>query len=212
MMNSKLFKYALLVLSLNFSFSNDVYWEPEIPVPGGEITIYYNTISGTLPNSTFPVYVHLGYNGWQDVEDYAMAYSPASGQGWWKYIYEIPEEAETVDFVFTDMNDNWDNNGGVGIDWHISLNYYWSPFKPTPNDDLEIVLNNLDQGGMLLWSIDSGDEFVTPIPDYWPNNSYQQEGLVYTPLTPISNNNYHVIFNPFNLGQQVVSSIKFNIL
>ena len=212
MMNYKLFKYVLLLLALNFSFSNYVYWEPEIPVPGGEITIYYNTIQGTLPNNTFPVYVHLGYNGWQDVEDYAMAYSPASGQGWWKYIYEIPEEAETVDFVFTDMSDNWDNNGGVGIDWHISLNYYWSPFKPTPNDDLEIVLNNLDQGGMLLWSVDAGDGFVTPISDYWPNNSYQQEGLVYTPLTQLSNNNYNVVFNPFNLGEQVVSSIKFNIL
>ena len=69
--------------------SNYVFWEPEIPVPGGEITIYYNTIDGSLPNSTFPVYVHLGNDGWQDVEDYAMSYSPINGVGWWKYSHQI---------------------------------------------------------------------------------------------------------------------------
>ena len=103
-------------------FSSVVFWEPEIPIPGQEITVYYNTIDGALPNNTFPAYIHLGYNGWQDTEDYAMSYEPSIGVGWWKYTYDIPEDAETIDFVFTDLNDNWDNNGGIGIDWHISLN------------------------------------------------------------------------------------------
>ena len=61
--------YIIFALLLNVGIPNYVFWEPEIPVPGGEITIYYNTIEGSLPNSTFPVYVHLGNDGWQDVDD-----------------------------------------------------------------------------------------------------------------------------------------------
>ena len=91
--------YLVVVIILNFIFTNSVYWEPEIPVPGGDITIYYNTFDGDLPNNTFPVYVHLGYDGWVDVDDYAMSYAPSTGTGWWKYTYQIPEDAETVDFV-----------------------------------------------------------------------------------------------------------------
>ena len=52
-------KNIFLVVFLNFVVCNSVFWEPEIPVPGGEITIYYNTIDGELPNNTFPVYIHL---------------------------------------------------------------------------------------------------------------------------------------------------------
>ena len=199
-------------LFLNILISNSVFWEPEIPVPGGEITIYYNTLEGTLPNNTFPVYVHLGYDGWVDVEDYAMSYSPANGSGWWKYSYQIPEDAETIDFVFTDLNDNWDNNGGIGIDWHISMNYYWSPFNPTPNDDFEIVLNNIDQGGHIIWTVDAGKGHTTPIQDYWPENSYLDNGSVYSPLVFLTDTSASIDFTSLQSGEQVVSSIKFKIL
>ena len=113
--------YTSFVIMLTFVWSqSSVYWEPEIPVPGGDITIYYDVIEGTLPDNTQPVYIHLGYNGWQDFDDYPMN---DQGNDLWAYTYSIPSEAETIDFVFTDLNDNWDNNGGIGIDWHISLNY-----------------------------------------------------------------------------------------
>ena len=134
-----------------------------------------------MPGNTFPVYVHLGYNGWNETEDYAMSYYPLNGMGWWKYEYLIPEDAETIDFVFTDLNDNWDNNGGIGIDWHISLNYYWAPFNPSPNDNIEVVLNNLNQGGYILWTIDAGNGYVAPIEEYWPEGSYLQNQILYTP-------------------------------
>ena len=121
--------YVIVVVLLNFLFTNSVYWEPEIPVPGGDITIYYNTIEGSLPNNTFPVYVHLGYDGWNDVDDYAMSYYPVNGAGWWKYTYQIPEDAETVDFVFTDLNDNGSYDfgepifGGGGEEIYYETNY-----------------------------------------------------------------------------------------
>ena len=206
-----MYKIIYLIV-FNVILSNSVFWEPEIPVPGGDITIYYNTIQGTLPNTTFPVYVHLGYDGWVDVEDYAMSYSPVDGQGWWKYTYQIPEDAETVDFVFTDLNDNWDNNGGVGVDWHISLNYYWAPFNPTPNDDFEVVLNNIDQGGHIIWTVDAGKGHTTPIQEYWPENSYLSNGSVYSPLTFLTDTSASVDFQSLQSGAQVVSSIKFKIL
>ena len=204
--------YIIYALLLNIGISNYVFWEPEIPVPGGEITIYYNTIEGSLPNSTFPVYVHLGNDGWQDVDDYAMSYSPSDGVGWWKYSYQIPDDAETIDFVFTDLNDNWDNNGGIGIDWHISLNYYWSPFNPTPNESFDVVLNNVEQSGFLVWTVDSGNGHEQPIPDYWPEGSYIENGVVISPLSFISSNSLSLTFDPFQNGSQVVSSLKFKIL
>ena len=139
--------FVSIVIMLTFAWNQSVYWEPEIPVPGGDITIYYNVIEGTLDNTTYPVYIHLGYNGWQETDQYAMT---SQSEGWWSYTYSIPSDAETIDFVFTDLNDNWDNNGGIGIDWHISLNYYWTPFNPSPNDQIDIVLNNITSGGFIF--------------------------------------------------------------
>ena len=79
------FRVIILCLLINIlSAQNVVFWEPEIPLPGGDITIYYNTIEGALPDETSPVFIHLGYNGWQDTDDYEMSYAPDIGNGWWK--------------------------------------------------------------------------------------------------------------------------------
>ena len=144
------FQVIILCILINIVSAQNiiVYWEPEIPVPGGDITIYYNTIEGDLPNETSPVYIHLGYNGWQDTDDYEMSYAPDVGNGWWRYIYLIPQDAETIDFVFTDLDGNWDNNGGMGLDWHISLKYYWLPFSPNPNNTVSIFLENVENGNL----------------------------------------------------------------
>ena len=72
------------------SAQNLVYWEPEQPVPGELITIFYNHIEGSLPDNTAQVYIHLGYNGWQSTEDYTMSYTPEMGNGWGHYEYDIP--------------------------------------------------------------------------------------------------------------------------
>jgi len=210
--NKQLLKSIIFCIFVNVVFSNYVYWEPEVPVPGGDITIYYNTIEGILPDNTFPVYIHLGYNGWMDTDDYAMSYYPANGAGWWKYDYQIPEDVETIDFVFTDLNDNWDNNGGIGIDWHISLNYFWTPFNPSPNENFEIVLNNIEQGGSIVWTVDSGGGHTAPIEDYWPDSSYMLDGVVHSPLSLSDSNTGIINFNPFQSGEQIVYSLKFKIL
>ncbi|MBT3251074.1 MAG: hypothetical protein HN729_01100 [Candidatus Marinimicrobia bacterium] len=207
-----LFVFTLMILLSSTMNAQYVYWEPEIPIPGGEITIYYNTIEGALPDNTMPVYIHLGYNGWQDTEDYAMTFQPEIGNGWWAYEYSIPVNAGTIDFVFTDLNNNWDNNGGIGIDWHISLNYYWIPFNPTPNDEISIVLNNTTQGGSLAWTVDDGNNHTLPISDYWPDGTIVQDDYALTSLLNSGDGTLNLLFEAMNSGEQVVESIKFRIL
>ncbi len=198
------------LLSQGILSAQAVYWEPEIPVPGGTVTIYYNTIEGALPDNTSPAYIHIGYNGWLETDDYAMTFEPALGNGWWSYLYNIPANAETVDFVFTDLNGNWDNNGGMGVDWHLSLNYYWSPFNPGANDPVSIVLTNVIQGGSIAWKVDAGNGHILPIEDYRPANSYEEDGWLLSPLQ-LNRDSYELQLGPFNLGEQVVQSIKFRI-
>ena len=198
-----------------------VYWVPEIPTPGGDIAIYYNTIEGTLANNTNPVYIHIGYSGWQGVDDYAMTYEPSLGNGWWSFVYSIPEDAETIDFVFTDLLDNWDNNGGFGIDWHISLNYYWTPFSPGPNNSVEVLLNGTESPGLIVWTVNDGGGFDVPIDAYRPDGTTEIGDLpwslssvgswVSSPLS-YDDDSQIVELGPFDLGEQIVESIKFAIL
>ena len=205
-------RFLIIIFLISVPYAQDVvFWEPEIPVPGGVVTIYYNTIEGTLPDDTNPVYIHLGYNGWQNTNDYVMTPAPDVGNGWWSYEYSIPQVAEIIDFCFTDLMGNWDNNGGMGIDWHINLNYYWLPYNPGPNDSLTIVLNNVTQGGDIAWTVDAGSGHVLPIVEYWPDNSYIEEWTVFTPLEMQGGNTYSVQFAPFQNPQQVVYSLKFRI-
>jgi 1,4-alpha-glucan branching enzyme len=206
-------KYSIFILFLlSFVYTSVVFWEPEIPVPGGDITIYYNTSEGSLPEQTNPAYIHLGHSGWLEVQDYEMVSVQIENDGtWWKFLYQIPEEATTIDFVFTDLNGNWDNNGGYGVDWHISLNYYWSPYNPGPNDNISIVLQNVLSQGQIGWTLDDGNGFKVPHQDYWPEGSYVFEDLLLSPLV-YDGNNLSIQLGPFSEGFEIPSSIKFKIL
>ena len=96
-----------------------MYWEPDNPVQGGQVTIFYNLENrNVLPASTNPCFIHLGYNGWINTDDFAMT---KNANGLWQYEVTIPNNATIIDFVFTDQKGNWDNNGGVGVDWHIDV-------------------------------------------------------------------------------------------
>ena len=103
-------RFFTTLVFFNVFFANYVYWEPAIPSPGGTIDIFYDSEEGTLSDDLSSLFIHLGYNGWQEVDDYEMFYQPQIPDGnWFKFIYNIPSDAETIDFVFTDGNDSWDN-------------------------------------------------------------------------------------------------------
>jgi len=189
-----------------------VYWEPAAPIPGGTVTIYYNVQEGTLPNNANPVYIHLGINGWENVHDYKMTADTAAG--WWKFTFDIPAECNVIDFVFKDLQDNWDNNGGMGIDWHISLNYSWQPQSPGANDTITITIRNSDQGGNILWYVLNNGRPAPPIAAYWPENSFYTpfRDAVESPLNgPDADGNYHLKIAPLNNPRQFVEAVKFKI-
>ena len=83
-MKKILLTYIILFTS---SMANYVYWEPAIPSPGGTIEIYYDSEEGILSDNLSSIFIHLGDNGWQDVDEYEMFYQPQIPDGnWFKCI------------------------------------------------------------------------------------------------------------------------------
>jgi len=116
---------ALILLGIFgvLSAQDDVYWEPNSPIEGEQVTIFYHLENrNVLPASTNPVYIHLGYDGWNNTDDYAMS---KNFNGYWEYTLDIPDNVTALDFAFTDRisdyNGTWDNNGGYGVDWHVDV-------------------------------------------------------------------------------------------
>ena len=121
------FSTIIIFIALyTIAYSQDVYWEPVNPVQGGIVTIYYNLEArNILPITTNPVYLHLGFDDWNNTSDYAMT---KNTDGVWEYELSIPQNVLKIDFAFTNTNDPnkyptapWDNNGGIGKDWEITV-------------------------------------------------------------------------------------------
>lgn len=150
----------------NANSDNDDYvsWLPENPESGETLTIFYGE-EGFLYDSE-ELYIHLGINGWSSTDDYPMVFSDSL----WQFEYEIPTNAQAIDFVFTDMNGNWDNNNGA--DWHIEVeNSYTNPFEmdgeldetaveAAVNDSLNIWLQKSDNYLYLATQAITGSEDV----------------------------------------------------
>ena len=159
----------LVLLLFSFTDAQDVYWEPENPIQGGQVTIYYDLESrNILPSGTNPVYIHLGFDGWNNTADYSMTKS--SSTDLWEYELPIPQDVSAVDFAFTDDTTdyntaNWDNNGGYGNDWQIDVypeglsviiispevdipytNPFRSPVIVSPNETLTITVSTVSTG------------------------------------------------------------------
>lgn len=209
--------YVLLTLVTSLGWGQVVYWEPEQPWQGGDVSIYYDVIEGNLPNNASDVYIHLGYNGWTNVNDFPMTYTGTDG--WWQFDWTIPEGVSVIDIVFFedvnhngegDGNDIWDNNGGVGIDWHIPVIEadLWTPLVPNPNDTVTIYVNN-SVGGNLWWGVNGWHE---PLQSFWPPGTVVGDpgASVESPLNgPDENGDNWIQVGPFTSGQQPVEVLDF---
>ncbi len=196
-----------LLAALSLNAQDAVWWEPEQPVQGGEVTIFYNTVHGSLPDAANPVNLHIGVNGWQEVQDFVMT---AEGDSTWSHVYPVGDNVTIIDFVFFDNNGNWDNNGGAGIDYHISVGIpdLWSPPFPGPNDTIRISQQYTSQA-WLWWGV---NDWSAPIDDYWPEGTLiGEEGLsVDSPMNgPDSNGVYWIDIGPFNDLSQAVHTVDF---
>ncbi|MBU1984801.1 hypothetical protein KJ815_10375, partial [bacterium] len=128
---------------------NRVWWTPEEPEGGENVTIYYDAEAGPLPSGTNPVYIHIGHSGWQGIlnPDPQMTYD--TGEEAWRYTYSIPLTATAVDFVFQDGLGHWDNNNGA--DWHIPTTPGGSGFvMDGSRDGASVVV--AEAGGITLWA------------------------------------------------------------
>lgn len=127
-----------------------VWWQPQTPEGGSSVTIYYDAAFGTLPPNSNPVYIHIGHSGWQGIltPDPQMIFDTEAGA--WRYTYNTPAGATSVDFVFRDNLGNWDNN--FGQDWHITVIPSGSPgFVMDGVRDAGSVEIGTD-GAMHLWA------------------------------------------------------------
>lgn len=201
-------RLGAIILSLLIGFTNaqdGVNWEPESPVQGGQVIIYYNLETrAILPSQTDPVYLHLGFDDWNDTDDYTMY---KNTDGFWEYVLDLPEDVAIVDFAFTDNIDDysagtWDNNGGYGNDFHISVyseglsvvivnpevdNSYDNPFRSpimlTEGEELPISFTYVTTGAPLdslfleinslqISSTDSDTLKYTLIPVQWNSDKF----------------------------------------
>ncbi|MBC8385403.1 MAG: hypothetical protein H8E57_07785 [Candidatus Cloacimonetes bacterium] len=92
-----------------------VWWNPENPSAGDDLAIYYGEDAMLFGASQ--IYIHLGTNDWENVDDYAMTFNPSENR--WEYVTSTTIEICQVDFVFNDGLGAWDNNSGS--DWYVTV-------------------------------------------------------------------------------------------
>lgn len=184
----------------------DVYWEPANPKAGDDVTIYYNRDArGIFADD---VYLHIGYDDWTSTEDDLM--SNVSGD-YYYYTYSIPGTAETVNFVFTNLDqDTWDNNSG--LNWHLNLALTLDPENPEPQESFTLTFDNVSQSGSMYWYVETFDVKQLPVEDYQPTGTVTSDDhwAVETPLVSTGEaSQYSIDFPAFNSGQQIVDKIKY---
>ena len=86
---------------------------PDPPVAGAPARIWYASAGGPLAGAG-SVLCHWGLDGWDPDTIVDQLMTPAGGGSWYLDVNLPPGTAE-LDFVFTDGQGNWDNNGGQ--DW-----------------------------------------------------------------------------------------------
>lgn len=132
---------------------SQAFWIPSTPTTGGSISIYYNLLNGTLPSTTNPVYIHLGYDGWGTIiaPNPPMTYDSTTGA--WRYDYSIPQSATTLNFVFANIpgtsGGNWDNNNSQN--WNVPVFSNSTSTTVTSNPTTTFILDgNLDSTAQLI--------------------------------------------------------------
>ncbi len=91
--------------------------EPSIPFDGDAVTLIYAPGDNALSRAE-NLYVHLGHDGWQDVQDLAL--SPR-GDGTFACVYSVPAGVSALEWAFFDGGDVWDDNGGS--DWSLAIRH-----------------------------------------------------------------------------------------
>ena len=88
---------------------------PESPQEGAAVTIRYSPSTNALGQAA-QIQLHIGHDGWQDTRDVTMIKADDST---WTGVYPISNNAQKINFAFTDGLGIWDDNGGS--DWSMAV-------------------------------------------------------------------------------------------
>ncbi|MGF1573818.1 MAG: hypothetical protein ACFCU1_12205 [Sumerlaeia bacterium] len=121
--------------------------EPDPLVRGETATVTYNAVGSPL-NDANQVYIHWGKNEWQSIPSPRPALSRADANTSWTVDLLIPQDAETVQMVFTTEavggNGIWDNNGGA--DWRFTTTGGPIIVVPDPTANPFVMDGQIDDG------------------------------------------------------------------
>ncbi len=192
---------TVILVSISAVNAQVAWWEPEMPLIGQEFTIFYDASQGTIPEDSDEIWLHWGVvdglgNWAAPPEEIWPDGSQLSGDGFacqspmiegensvWSVTINPTDDMDLIEFVFTDMGDNWDNNGNNN--WNISFITeetvsWWSPEEPEPGD-LVTIYYNLDAGTLpdgtdnvtLHWGMNEQGHgnWQMPPEDMWPEGS-----------------------------------------
>ena len=90
----------------------EISLSPALPQGCVPVKISYEINGGPLTNGATPVYVYIGRNDWQNIQDFALTNETGDVWSGW---YSIPDDTWEIDYVFHNASNIWDNNGGD--DW-----------------------------------------------------------------------------------------------
>ena len=80
---------------------------PALPQGCVPVKITYEINAGPLTNGTPPIYLFIGRNGWQNIQDIALTNEAGDAWSGW---YAIPDDTWELDYVFHNSSGIWDNN------------------------------------------------------------------------------------------------------
>ncbi len=205
-------------------FGQAAWWEPAAPLVGGTVTIYYDDLVGTLPDGSAQCWLHWGVvdddgNWSQPAEELWPEGSQGSGDGaacqspmsrneddFWSLELNPDTTISAIAFVFTDQQNNWDNNNGNN--WRIDfvsgdIVAWWSPEEPEPGDEVTIYYNaaagtiptSADQIN-LHWGINEAGHgnWNEPPEEMWPEDTVPWgDGMaVQSPMNELGDNLWSV--------------------
>jgi len=119
-------------------------FDPVAPNGCVPITITYDPGDGVLGSSS-PVYIHVGYNGWQGVVSPDPAMIATNGN--WEYTYSSPVGTYEINCCFNDGAGTWENDNGA--DYGVAVSncaqtnaaVVFSPGSPMDCDTLTTTYN-----------------------------------------------------------------------
>lgn len=135
-----------------------VVWSPAEITAGEPVTITYDATGRPL-QGLGGLLIHSGHDDWQGITDTPMIQTDTDI---WSVTLTPPVWAQSLEFVFTDGIDTWDNNGGA--DWIVHL------AGSTPGFVMDGLLDAAatplaTNGTLTLWSALAGSELYVAVQD-----------------------------------------------